>query len=141
MSDSQDIKAKLLEILSLMDKKEVESLLSQLNTVEHEPEAEKPVKKGRTSTKAVVDDKFRVVRSDGALGSQRTSVKASKNSWSDPGESRDESFDPSKFVKVPRNRQPPKKITKNCSICGKVFETQESLVFGSFFRCDRCTGK
>jgi len=44
MSDSQDIKAKLLEILSLMDKKEVESLLSQLNTVEHEPEAEIPLK-------------------------------------------------------------------------------------------------
>ena len=70
-------------------------------------------------------------------------VRAKKNSWVDNGEFRDEEVDYIKFekMKTPRKRGKPKKKEVECHVCGKSFLVNESIVFGEYLRCNRCTGR
>lgn len=97
--------------------------------------SEEPVK-----TKPKVED-F-TMRKDGnnALGKtgRKEPVKAKANTWTDTGEHKDVSTPDA--ARTPRNRVAPKKKKVRCHICGKDFTINASLVYGEYYRCDRCIG-
>ena len=69
---------------------------------------------------------------------RRSVVKAGNNTWSDEGEDRHIETPPTKIT--PRNRRPPQKKTVTCSSCGKKYNINSSLVYGEYYRCEKCTG-
>ncbi len=69
---------------------------------------------------------------------RREAVKARANTWTDTGEHKDISTP--EATRTPRNRPTPKKKDVTCHICGKKSKVNASLVYGEFYRCDRCTG-
>lgn len=69
---------------------------------------------------------------------RREAVKARANTWTDTGEHKDISTP--EATRTPRNRPTPKKKDVTCHICGKKYKVNASLVYGEFYRCDRCTG-
>lgn len=127
----------LIALIDAMSDQERVSILSMLKPKASDDSGATPPPKQNTSVK----EDFRVVSSDGGNNVKRRAVRASKNSWSDSGEHKEEGFNPEDFKKIPRERKPPKKLTKNCTICSKPFEIHADLVYGTVFRCDRCTGK
>jgi len=69
---------------------------------------------------------------------KRTPIVASKNTWKDTGEHSDVSTP--EVARTPRNRPPPKKKEVRCHSCGKTFSVSPSVMFGEYYRCDRCIG-
>lgn len=69
---------------------------------------------------------------------RRSTVRAGKNTWVDEGELKDVKTPDIK--PTPRNRKAPKKKDVTCKACGKTFKINASLVFGEFYRCERCIG-
>lgn len=70
---------------------------------------------------------------------RREKVTARKNTWSDTGENKD--VQTPDISMTPRTRPPAKMVDMNCHVCGKTFTINSSLVFGQFYRCDRCSGR
>ena len=70
---------------------------------------------------------------------RREKVQASQNQWVDNGNDHKDIKTPN-TMRTPRNRKPPKKKNVVCHVCGKKQEVTASLVYGEFYRCDRCTG-
>jgi len=89
------------------------------------------------ATKASVDEDFTVNRNPPA--NARASVKAKENTWEDTGELRD--VETPDYQMTPRNRPKPKTKSVSCHVCKKSFKINESLVYGEFYRCNKCTGK
>ena len=69
---------------------------------------------------------------------RREKVKGSENTWTDTGEHRD--VETPDTARTPRNRSAPKKKTVRCHVCSKDFTINASLLYGEYYRCDRCTG-
>ena len=69
---------------------------------------------------------------------RREKVKGSDNTWTDTGEHRD--VETPNTARTPRNRVPPKKKTVKCHVCGKNSTVNASLIYGEYYRCDRCIG-
>jgi len=70
----------------------------------------------------------------------KVAVRAGKNKWTDVGEHGDIVSETGE--RAPRTRKSPKKEKVNCSVCGKSFSIQKSLIFGdSQQRCNTCTGQ
>ena len=87
-----------------------------------------------------VDEDFRVAQpSRLPSNGRREPVTAKDNTWSDNGEFRD--VETPEITKTPRNRSAPKMKTVKCHVCGKSNKINANLVYGEFYRCDRCTGK
>ena len=138
---SDDLIKVLLESLSEEQKEKLikEVLNSNVNTGEASPTSE-----GETSqeSKTKVNQDFTVTRNELSRG--KTPVKARKNEWIDKGEDRDPKFDPEKFERMgksARNRGQAKKRHVECHICGRGFDINESLIYGEYIRCNRCTGR
>ena len=74
----------------------------------------------------------------GRTNKQRTPIVARENTWKDTGEARD--IKTPEVTKTPRNRQPAKKKEVKCHACGKTFMVNPSVMFGEYYRCDRCCG-
>lgn len=70
---------------------------------------------------------------------RRESVRGKENSWTDTGEHRD--IETPDKAQTPRNRPKPKKKQVKCHACGKTSTVNASLVYGEYYRCDRCTGR
>lgn len=70
---------------------------------------------------------------------RREKVTARKNTWSDTGENKD--VQTPDISMTPRTRPPAKMVDMNCHVCGKTFNINSSLVFGQFYRCDKCSGR
>lgn len=71
--------------------------------------------------------------------SRREQVKAHQNQWVDTGNEHADIKTPQKTL-TPRNRKPPKKKNVTCHKCGKTQQVNANLVYGEFYRCDRCVG-
>lgn len=74
----------------------------------------------------------------GRTNKQRTPIVARENTWKDTGEAKD--ITTPEVTRTPRNRQPPKKKEVRCHSCGKTFSVSPSVMFGEYYRCDRCCG-
>ena len=143
---SDNIVKALLDALTQEQKDElVKSLLdSNVKSDQIEQPTNNQIKEKSTSdlTQSRVKEDFTVQRSDN-LDKRKEVVRARKNSWKDVGEFRDEEVDYAKFekMKTPRRRGKPKKKTVDCHVCGKTFSINESLIYGEFIRCNKCTGR
>ena len=140
---SDDIVKTLLESLTQEQKDELVQSLLNSNVKSDEPQTaphNKEEKKEETPTTRVKED-FTVVNNN--LEQRKSVVKARKNNWVDEGEFRDDEVDYEKFekMKTPRRRGKPKKKQVECHVCGKTFAINESLIYGEFVRCNRCTGR
>lgn len=69
---------------------------------------------------------------------RRSIVQAGENTWVDEGE--DRHIKTPEIKRTPRNRSAPKMREVKCSACGKVSKINAGLVFGEYYRCDRCIG-
>ena len=106
--------------------------LREALTKKDKPQPQEPEEEGDT-----VASDFTVKRKPSQSG--RTPVRAQKNTWSDTGE--DKHIETPDFEKTPRNRPKPKTKTIQCHICNKTFKIASSLVYGEYYRCDRCIGR
>jgi hypothetical protein len=84
-----------------------------------------------------VGEDFTVNRNSASNG--KIPVQARENTWSDVGE--DSHIETPEFEKTPRNRPKPKTKSIQCHICSKTFHIAASLVYGEYYRCDRCIGR
>lgn len=84
------------------------------------------------------------MRKEGSSGlpssSRREPVRARKNTWVDTGSEAKDVTTP-EVSRTPRNRKPPAKKQVTCHACGKKFKVNASIVYGEYYRCDRCTGR
>ena len=86
-----------------------------------------------------ITEDFRVVKDNNLKSdSRRVPVNAGKNTWTDTGEHKD--IETPNAQRTPRNRPPPKKKQIKCHVCGKNFSVNANMVYGEYYRCDRCTG-
>ena len=136
---SDNIIEKLLGSLTPEQKEELVKGLLASNVKSDTPEEE--IKQPVKNVPEVTED-FKVVR-ETPDNIRKAPVKARKNEWVDIGEDRDGDFDYAKFekMKTPRKRSQPKKRDVECHICGKTFSVNESLIYGEYMRCNRCTGR
>ena len=86
---------------------------------------------------ASVDEDFTVSRDPAK--NVRAPVSAGDNTWKDVGELKD--IETPDFEKTPRNRRSPTTKEVSCHVCKKSFKVNESLLYGEFYRCIRCTGR
>ena len=88
-----------------------------------------------------IQDDFTMNKPSGKIQNQkrRESVRARENTWSDTGEHRD--IETPEASQTPRTRAKPKKKQVRCHACGKTSMINSNLVFGEYYRCDRCTGR
>ena len=138
---SEDIVKTLLESLTDEQKaKLVEGLVAGMNQTVSKPpsretEQEEAVSSKTKQTNKVRED-FTVQRED---NSRKTPVRAGKNKWVDDHEQFDNTdFDYSQLQRTPRQRKAKKRITVECSVCGKEFQKHESEMFGEYHRCNKC---
>lgn len=136
----------LVEKLSEEQKAALIKILSGDNSqTKPETNTEPPSKSGddadTISFSYEVTEDFRVVKNDNNLkgNSRRVPVNAGKNTWTDTGEHK-EIVTPN-AQRTPRNRPPPKKKEVLCNACGKTFKVNANMVYGEFYRCDRCGTK
>jgi hypothetical protein len=95
------------------------------------------IKDNDPSPTAVGED-FRV-KNRKAKRQRRSAVKGGKNKWKDTGEFQD--ITTPDFERTERRRSAPKKTIVSCHMCGKEFKVNQSLVYGEFHRCNKCTGR
>ena len=142
---SDDIVRALLDNLTDDQKaKLVEGLVSSLDKSDKaQVQTENVEEVVSSAPHSNVNEDFRVVNNTDKQ-QRKSPVRARKNQWKDSGEDRDPNFDPTlyeKMGKAPRNRGKVKKQNVECSVCGKSFSVNQSLVYGEYFRCNRCTGR
>jgi formylmethanofuran dehydrogenase subunit E len=91
-------------------------------------------------TKQIIKDDFTMTKqSELPSNGRRAPVKAKENTWKDTG-SDAKGIETPDIQPTPRTRQPPKKKTVKCHVCGKNSVVNANLVYGEFYRCDRCIG-
>ena len=76
--------------------------------------------------------------SNGIKNRRREPVKARANTWTDTGEHKEVATPD--VERTPRNRPSPKKKDVRCNACGKTFKVNASIVYGEYYRCERCVG-
>ena len=84
-----------------------------------------------------VSEDFSVTRKED--NKSKRQVRGGENTWVDTGEHRD--VETPNVQRTPRNRAAPKKKNVTCNACGKKFNVNASIVYGEYYRCDRCVGK
>lgn len=92
----------------------------------------------REDTGVVVNEDFTVTRKK-TNQKNRVAVKAKPNTWEDTGESRD--VETPEYQPTKRARPKPKYVKAKCSVCNKDMKVRKDLVYGEFFRCDKCVGR
>tara|TARA_R100000008_G_C3539073_1_gene143742 strand:- start:438 stop:848 length:411 start_codon:yes stop_codon:yes gene_type:complete len=135
---SDDIVKTLLESLTEEQKaKLVAGLMKELVTDAPVETTEESV----SSDPRRVNEDFTVNRNQDE-NTRKSPVKFRKNNWQDTGEDKNiDDYDKMSQSRTPRRRGKPKKRDVECHICGKSFAMNESLIYGEFVRCNRCTGR
>ena len=114
------------------------ALLKALTGDDFKPEVESRLQNKEPISKAVDGDFTMHKKTELSKQKRREKVKGSENTWTDTGEHRD--VETPDTARTPRNRSAPKKKTVRCHVCSKDFTINASLVYGEYYRCDRCTG-
>ena len=123
---SDDVLSTVLGMLTKEQKEElVAKLITDVGNLQTEEQKEEVI--NPVSSPRKVNEDFTVTNSKSVLNTGKQAVKAKGNTWADTGEKRD-------------TESRIKKITKQCCVCNKSFEIAAGLVYGKFYRCDRCTG-
>jgi hypothetical protein len=131
-----------VETLSVEERGQLLSILtSHLDTVETPtPTQKEAVNEKPQAAKSNINEDFTMNTSNSIKSTnKRIPVQARKNTWSDTGE--DRHIETPSVTRTPRNRKPPAKKDVVCSACGKKDKVNSSLVYGEYYRCERCVGK
>jgi len=100
---------------------------------------EKVVEESQPEEKVVEDFTMHKEKvSNGVKNRRKEPVKARQNTWTDTGEHRE--IETPDVQRTPRNRPSPKKKDVLCNACGKTFKVNASIVYGEYYRCERCVG-
>ena len=139
-----DIVKTLLETLTEEQKAALIEGLSQTTTeksVETTETTETTEETVSSNPSSQVNEDFTVSRD--LPDHRKSKVKFKKNKWEDMGEDRDESVDYDELSqsRTPRRRGKPSKRNVECHVCGKSFAVNESLIYGEYIRCNKCTGR
>lgn len=128
------------EFVKTLSEEQKAALITALSGNDSQSEPTTNTESPSRSVDEVTED-FRVVKNDNNLkgNSRRVPVNAGKNTWTDTGEHK-EVVTPN-AQRTPRNRPPPKKKEVLCNACGKTFKVNANMVYGEFYRCDRCGTK
>ena len=128
-----------IESLTLEQKAEFyKALQEDKETVQPTVNAEK------SEPKVEIGDDFVVRRLDkhgDEVATKRRPVRGGENTWVDTGEDRNEDTVTPEFKPVARSRPAVRKVQKECIACGKSVEVNPAIVYGEFYRCDKCGGK
>lgn len=132
---SDEEKQELLEIISSTNEDVIKIKNEPLNT--HPPFIDDSSLQHEEPISKTVDGDF-TMNKNANSEKKRAKVQARENEWVDTGEAKD--VETPKVTRTPRNRSVPKKKNVNCHACGKTFQISPSLMFGEYYRCDRCSG-
>lgn len=131
----------LVESLSVSEREELLNILTNsTSTWTTMPPNAIPKNEGKQEThKYNIKEDFTMHKINALQNNRRREpVKARENTWVDTGESKD--IITPESSRTPRNRTPPKKKNVTCHICGKAEKVHANLIYGEYYRCDRCTG-
>jgi DNA-directed RNA polymerase subunit RPC12/RpoP len=129
------------DLLKNLTVEQKQALLDQLmNSLSETKQKEEAVSSKSQST---VDEDFRVTSSKTELERGRVPVRAKKNQWVDDGQFQLEGEDEwsNNRKRTSRNRGKATKVEVECSVCGKTFMENPSLIYGEYHRCNRCGRK
>jgi len=133
---SDDIVKTLLDSLTDEQKAQLVQGLLKSNENTETPVAKEEAVSSNNKPKNKVREDFTVQRED---NNRKIPVRAGKNQWSDDHEVFENTdFDYSKVQRTPRQRKAKKRVTVECSVCGKEFQKHESEMFGEYHRCNKC---
>ena len=121
------------EFLKTLTEEQKQALLRALSGGDFKQE-QPPAEEPRMSEDDFTMNKHRV--SSLPSNGRREPVRARENTWTDEGESKDIKTPDAK--RTPRNRAKPKLKTVKCHVCGKEQKVNASIVYGEFYRCNRC---
>lgn len=125
-------------IQGLLKSKENDEVLWVNPELKDKPEQ----KEEAVSSEVEVTEDFRVTNSKVERG--RSPVRARKNRWEDTGEWQlpegEEEWGGNR-KRATRSRSKAKKVKLECSVCGKTYMENPSLVYGEYHRCNRCGGR
>ena len=126
------------DLLKNLTVEQKQALLDQLmNSLSETKQKEEAVSSKPQST---VTEDFRVTSSKTELERGRVPVKARKNQWVDDGQFQLEGEDEwsNNRKRTSRSRSKTTKVEVECSVCGKTFMENPSLMYGEYHRCNRC---
>jgi hypothetical protein len=129
------------EFIKTLTEEQKQALLKALSGGSFEPEvSDKPVTDDarwlhEEPVSEAVDGDFSMKKN---IKPRRSIVQAGENTWVDEGE--DRHIKTPEIKRTPRNRSAPKMREVKCSACGKVSKINAGLVFGEYYRCERCIG-
>jgi DNA-directed RNA polymerase subunit RPC12/RpoP len=126
------------DLLKNLTVEQKQVLLDQLmNSLSETKQKEEAVSSKPQST---VTEDFRVTSSKTELERGRVPVKARKNQWVDDGQFQLEGEDEwsNNRKRTSRSRSKTTKVEVECSVCGKTFMENPSLMYGEYHRCNRC---
>lgn len=126
------------DLLKNLTVEQKQVLLDQLmNSLSETKQKEEAVSSKPQST---VEEDFRVTSSKTELERGRVPVKARKNQWVDDGQFQLEGEDEwsNNRKRTSRSRSKTTKVEVECSVCGKTFMENPSLMYGEYHRCNRC---
>jgi formylmethanofuran dehydrogenase subunit E len=126
------------DLLKNLTVEQKQVLLDQLmNSLSETKQKEEAVSSKPQST---VTEDFRVTSSKTELERGRVPVKARKNQWVDDGQFQLEGEDEwsNNRKRTSRSRSKATKVEVECSVCGKTFMENPSLIYGEHHRCNRC---
>lgn len=126
-----------VQTLSTKEREELFNILTEdtSNWTTRPPHIEEVVPRENIASEDFVMHKPSVLSSN----KRREAVRAESNTWTDEGE--DRHIETPSIKRTPRTRKAPAKKNVTCHVCGKSQEINASLVYGEFYRCDRCTGR
>ena len=90
-----------------------------------------------TTTLSPRQDDFTMNKEVAKSKGRKAPVQAKSNQWQDTGE--DRNIETPQVTRMPRSRPAPQKKDIVCHICRKNFSVNSNLVYGEFYRCDRCS--
>lgn len=134
------------EFVNTLTDEQRAALLKALTGDDFKPEVREPETSPSDSSRwqheepvsEAVDGPADFTMDKGRAGKSRTPIVARENTWKDTGEHSDISTP--EVTRTPRNRPPPRKKEVRCHSCGKTFSVNPSVMFGEYYRCDRCIG-
>lgn len=124
------------EFVNTLNEEQKRALLEALTSKEEDNDANHESQEQDLDNNVTED--FRVVKNETKFTKRREQVKARENLWTDTGEHKD--IVTPEIKKTPRNRKPPTKQNVTCHICGKKERVDSKIVYGEFYRCNRCIG-
>ena len=125
------------DFVNTLNDEQKAALLAALSSTQ--AESTHLVKEEKVNT---VDD-FRMHKTSNLpTNSRREPVKAHKNMWIDNSiDARGSETQTKDYTPTPRTRKIPKKKSIICNSCGKRYDINSNLVYGEYYRCEKCVGK